>query len=70
MLTTLYGMSGYEAGSQTSEETTNARVSAPRGIMWGVVAGILTGLVFFLGLLYSMNGNLNYVLDTDGNTSQ
>jgi amino acid transporter len=24
ILTTLYGMSGYEAGSQASEETTNA----------------------------------------------
>ena len=69
LLTTLYGMSGYEAGSQTSEETTNARVSAPRGIMWGVIAGILTGLPFFLGLLYSINGNIDYILDSDNNTS-
>lgn len=63
LLTSLYGMSGYEAGSQTSEETTNARVSAPRGIVWGVIAGIITGLAFFLGLLYSANDNIDGIIN-------
>lgn len=62
-LTTLYGMSGYEAGSQASEETTNARVSAPKGIVNGVIAGILVGLAFFLGLLYAIDNNIDAVLN-------
>ena len=33
LLTSLYGMSGYEAASQVSEETQNAQVSAPKGIV-------------------------------------
>lgn len=57
LLTTLYGMSGYEAASQVSEETQNAQVSAPKGIVNGVVAAILTGFAFFVGLLYAMNEN-------------
>lgn len=31
--------------------------------MWGVVAGIITGLAFFLGLLYSMNNNIEEVVE-------
>jgi amino acid transporter len=63
LLTTLYGMSGYEAASQVSEETQNAQVSAPRGIVNGVIAAILTGLGFFIGLLYAMNENIDYTLE-------
>jgi amino acid transporter len=58
LLTTLYGMSGYEAASQVSEETQNAQVSAPKGIVNGVIAAIITGLVFFVGVLYSINNNI------------
>jgi amino acid transporter len=68
MLTTLYGMSGYEAGSQVSEETTNAQMSAPKSIVNGVIAAILIGFAFFLGLLYSMNGNIEGAVN--GLTSQ
>lgn len=67
-LTTLYGMSGYEAGSQVSEETENAQMAAPKGIVNGVIAAIILGFVFFLGLLYSMNGNIDATLN--GVTSQ
>ena len=62
LLTTLYGMSGYEATSQVSEETQNAQVNAPKGIVHGVIAAILTGLAFFVGLLYAMNENYSGVL--------
>lgn len=63
LLTTLYGMSGYEAASQVSEETQNAQISAPKGIVQGVIAAVLTGLAFFVGLLYAMNGNYDGVLN-------
>lgn len=62
-LTTLYGMSGYEAGAEVSEETKNACVSAPKGIVNGVIAGILIGFAFFLGLLYAMNNDIDGVLN-------
>jgi amino acid transporter len=63
LLTTLYGMSGYEAASQVSEETQNAQVSAPKGIVNGVIAAIITGGVFFVGLLYAMNGDYESTLN-------
>ncbi len=68
MLTTLYGMSGYEAGSQVSEETTDAQMSAPKSIVHGVLAAIAIGFAFFLGLLYAMNNNIHGALN--GITSQ
>jgi amino acid transporter len=40
-------------------------VSAPRGIVWGVIAGMITGLAFFLGLLYSINNNIDAVINGD-----
>lgn len=63
LLTTLYGMSGYEAASQVSEETQNAQVSAPWGIVQGVIAAIVTGLAFFIGLLYAMDENYDSALN-------
>lgn len=63
ILTTLYGMSGYEAGSQCSEETQNAQVSAPKGIVNGVIAAILLGLAFYVGVLYSINGQIENAID-------
>jgi amino acid transporter len=58
MLTSLYGMSGYESSSQMSEETANASIAAPKGMVNGVIAAIITGFAFMLGLLYAMGGNI------------
>lgn len=58
MLTSLYGMSGYESASQMSEETANASVAAPKGMVNGVIAAIFTGFAFMLGLLYAMGGRI------------
>lgn len=44
-------------------------MSAPKGIVNGVLAAMITGLAFFVGILYAMNGNYNGVLD-DGLTDQ
>ena len=38
-------------------------MSAPKGIVHGVVAAMITGLVFFVGLLYAMNENYDGVLN-------
>jgi amino acid transporter len=38
-------------------------VSAPNGIVKGVIAAVLTGLAFFVGLLYAMNENYDDTLN-------
>lgn len=43
-------------------------MSAPKGIVHGVIAAMITGLAFFVGLLYAMNENIDAVI-TDGLTS-
>jgi len=43
-------------------------VSAPKGIVNGVIAAVVTGLAFFVGLLYAMNENINEV--SEGLTDQ
>ena len=43
-------------------------MSAPKGIVHGVIAAIITGLAFFVGILYAMNENIEEVLN--GLTSQ
>jgi amino acid transporter len=58
MLTSLYGMSGYESSSQMTEETQNASIAAPKGMVNGVLAAIVTGFAFMLGLLYAMGNNI------------
>ena len=58
LLNACYGFSGYEAGGHMAEETKNASITAPRGILFTCVASALTGFTFILGLLYSMKGNL------------
>lgn len=44
-------------------------MSAPKGIVQGVIAAIITGLAFFVGLLYAMNENYDQTLD-NGLTDQ
>lgn len=38
-------------------------MSAPKGIVNGVIAGIVVGLAFFLGLLYAINNNVDAVIN-------
>ena len=54
----LYGISGYEGGATLAEETTSASISAPKGIINGIFASVITGFIFIIGLLYSIGGNI------------
>lgn len=38
-------------------------MAAPKGIVNGVIAAVITGLAFFIGLLYAMNENYDGVLN-------
>jgi len=65
LLNTLFAFSGYEAGARNliyfffikfsnffldmSEETKNATISAPRGILYTVIATALDGFLIILG---------------------
>ena len=53
LLMCLFSFSGYEGGAHMAEETTNASVSAPRGIVMTCIANALTGFTYILGLLYA-----------------
>jgi len=49
----LFSFAGYEASAHMSEETTNSRTSAPKGIINTVLATGIGGLVLILGLLFA-----------------
>jgi amino acid transporter len=53
VLMSLFGLSGYESGAALSEETKNADIAAPKGMVKAVIASCLTGVIFILGLLYA-----------------
>jgi len=66
LLTTLFAFSGYEAGGHMAEETQNARKSAPRGIVACCVTAAILGIMYILGLLFSIpegNVGLNAVIN-------
>jgi len=54
LLTALFSFSGYEAGAHMAEETVDARKSAPKGIIHSVIAGIFSGLIYIICLLFAM----------------
>ncbi|MEV6976949.1 amino acid permease [Kitasatospora sp. NPDC093806] len=49
-----YTFCGYDASAHLSEETKDARVAAPRGIVRAIWASLLTGFVLLAGLLFSV----------------
>lgn len=65
LLMCLFSFSGYEGAAHMSEETTNAALSAPKGILWTCIATAITGFVYILGLLYACQEQL---VDSDGNS--
>ena len=52
LLMAMYGFSGYEGGAHLAEETNDANVSAPKGIIYSCLLSALTGIVFILAVLY------------------
>lgn len=49
----LFAFSGYEGGAHMAEETVNATISAPKGIIYTCIASALTGFFYIVGLLYA-----------------
>ncbi|MBV6695674.1 amino acid permease [Kitasatospora aureofaciens] len=54
LLLAQYTYSGYDASAHLSEETTNAQIAAPRGIVRSIWVSLLAGFVLLAGLLFAM----------------
>ncbi|MFD7580838.1 amino acid permease [Kitasatospora sp. NPDC059817] len=49
-----YTFCGYDASAHLSEETTNARVAAPQGIVRSIWVSLIAGFVLLAGLLFAV----------------
>ncbi|MFJ6619609.1 amino acid permease [Kitasatospora sp. NPDC091335] len=49
-----YTFCGYDASAHMSEETTNARIAAPRGIVRSIWISLIAGFVLLAGLLFAV----------------
>eukprot|EP00347_Sterkiella_histriomuscorum_P009672 403340314 len=62
LLMSMYGFSGYEGGAHLAEETTNANVSAPQGIIYSCLLSVFTGVIFILAVLYGCQENIHAIV--------
>ncbi|KAJ3209512.1 hypothetical protein HDU83_004670 [Entophlyctis luteolus] len=54
LLTAQFTFTGYDASAHMTEETKNASVAGPIGIVMSIVMSAMTGFLFILGLLFGM----------------
>jgi amino acid transporter len=57
LLLTGYTLTGYDGSAHLSEETTQASLLAPRGIVRSIYVSIAAGFVLLLAFLFSVSGN-------------
>ena len=55
LLVSVYSFAGYESAGHMTEETRNASISAPKGIIFCCLTSALLGLIYILGLLFACN---------------
>jgi len=63
----LYSFSGYESAGHMTEETKNASISAPKGIIFCCVTSAIMGFIYLLGLLFACNNQTAGILDAGNN---
>ena len=59
----LFALSGYEGGATLSEETENAEVNAPKGLLWALIVSFITGFFFLISVLYAMQDNIQNAMN-------
>ncbi|CDW85173.1 bidirectional amino acid transporter 1 [Stylonychia lemnae] len=63
LLMPMYAYSGYEGGATLAEETLNASVNAPKGIINSCIISTVTGLIFIMSILYGCGENINQIIN-------
>ncbi|CDW80760.1 amino acid transporter [Stylonychia lemnae] len=63
LLMAMFGFSGYEGGATLAEETTDASVSAPKGIIYSCLLSAITGLIFIMAILYGCGENIDSIIN-------
>ncbi len=59
LLMAQYTFTGYDASAHMSEETINAAVSGPKGIVNSILVSLAAGFVLIVGILFAIHGNYN-----------
>ena len=62
LLTAQFTFTGYDASAHIAEETKNARVAGPAGIILSIAVSYIAGLVYIIGLLMVMPSDINLVI--------
>jgi amino acid permease (GABA permease) len=55
LLLAQYTFTGYDASAHMTEETHNAAISGPRGIVWSIVISLIAGWVLLIGVTQAIN---------------
>jgi amino acid permease (GABA permease) len=59
LLMAQYTFTGYDASAHMTEETRNAAISGPRGIVWSIVISLIAGWILLIGVTQAIN-DANY----------
>ena len=60
LLNAQYTLTGYDASAHMSEETHDAHISAPRGIVFSVVVSVIAGFILLVAMNYGIDPNGGY----------
>ncbi|HEV3406340.1 MAG TPA: amino acid permease [Candidatus Dormibacteraeota bacterium] len=55
LLNAQYTFTGYDASAHMTEETRDAAVSGPRGIVWSIIISLIAGWVLLIGVTHAIN---------------
>jgi amino acid permease (GABA permease) len=64
LLMAQYTFTGYDASAHMSEETRNAAVSGPRGIVSSILVSLVAGFILILGVTFAIGKNYNGALSS------
>ena len=55
LLLAQYTFTGYDASAHMTEETRNAAVAGPRGIVWSIIISLIAGWILLIGVTRAIN---------------
>src|SRR5207237_10642865 len=55
LLMAQYTFTGYDASAHMTEETHNAAISGPRGIVWSIIISLIAGWSLVIGVAQAIN---------------